>query len=515
MSAFRVVFALILAISLVGCGRGKVSMTASQAANPSGVTPDEILVSATIQLRPDNFGINSTTDKPVSLLNSWRTKRNEQSGAEDKPTPPKAPEGWISEAEKEQLQQVRFESVDAEHVRDAMLFHTIAGFISDRAKDESLRVNSVIEFVCRNVAFWKDDETALPTNSFMTLQFGRGRVEDRASICADILRQLRIDTLVLRIKSDSKEATDKWLLGAIVDKKIRLYDLLLGAPVFGGSAEESAPAVTLDELLKHPEFLEQMSTSEPYRLTIDDLKEAVPYVVSTPYFWAYRMYSLEQALPAKDACVLYDPLLGEDDKPGVVQRVAAAGGWPVDAVKLFGLPARNRELSKQPNESIMRQFQRIVAPFQVPVSFKPEADGKFTIGASENKMLRYRMDQLLGKFTEATQRYLSIRHLEVEANPPELIPLIRLASEDAFFWTCLCKVELEDYQAATDMLLSYLKKYDRSGKWYFAARVQVAQCYAKQGKIGEAIKTLERMSSDDPFQPANALQVKRWTAKAK
>ena len=511
MSHFRVLLFLVPALML-GCGPNKTSTTDTPKPAATGATADEILTSATHQLRPENFGINSNVEKTVSLLNSWRFKRVEQTGTDDSPLAPNAPAGWIVPDEEAQLSQVKFDGIDSEHIRNSMLFHTIAGYLSDRGKDESQRVASVIEFVCRNVSLWKDDEVEIPVNPFLTLQIGRGSADDRAWICAEILRQLRIDSLVLRAKSDAKETSDKWLLGVVIHQKIHLFDIYLGSPVFGGSSENNAPAGVLSDVIAHPEYLEQMSIGEPYRLTVDDLKDAVPYVICEPAYWCHRMRLLELALPASETCVVFDPLIDDEGKNGSLQRLATAGGWPVDGVKLWSHPTRQRESAKNPPEAAKRMFQQLMASFKLPIPFKQSEDGKVVFGTPESKMHRFRIDQLQGKFSEATQRYLSIRHLEVEPNPKELAPLVRMAAEDAFYWTGLCKIELEDYQGAVDLISNYLKKYDRSGKWYFSARSQLAQCYARLGQLDDAIKTLERMSSDDPNQGENKLRVKRWSA---
>ena len=144
-----------------------------------------------------------------------------------------------------------------------------------------------------------------------------------------------------------------------------------------------------------------------------------------------------------------------------------------------------------------------------------DAQGKPTIGIPERKLQRCRMDHLLGKFADATTRYLRIRHLEVEPNPPEIERINRLASEDALYWTTLCKFELGEYETAVDLLLDYQRKYDRKGKWYFPARSILAQCYAKLGRLSDAVSTLERTSSDDPYRASNAVRMKRWSAKTK
>ncbi len=504
---------LVLLVVLVGCGRPVVSDTTSKSADaPVVASSDDVLTSALYQLHPENFGINSNTDKPVSLLNSWRFKKAENSGPVDQPIPADAPPGWILPDEETRLAQAKFDIGDAIHIRDAMFSHSVAGYLSDRGSDELAKVAVVVDFVCRTIALWKDDEIEIPLPPFLTFQLGRGSADDRAWICADLLRQLRLDTVVLRAKKDVKESTDNWLLGVRIDDQIYLFDMRLGLPVFGGATEKGIAIARLSEIASHPEWLAQMSVNEPYRLTAEEIHDSAVYVVTSSNFWCHRLLPLEQTLPADEICVLFDPLTNKDQSSGLLHRIAAAGGWPIDSLKLWRYPQRQSEASRHPTQESSQELQRLLMPFNVPIPFKIGDDGKPIMGSPERKLQRYRMEHLLGKFAEATSKYLSIRHLEVERNPPDLERLNRMASEDAFYWTSQCKFELGDHEGAIEQLSAYLKKYDRKGKWFFPARVLLARSYAELGDLPKAISILERTSSDDPYRLANAVRVKRWTS---
>ncbi|WP_010584742.1 tetratricopeptide repeat protein [Schlesneria paludicola] len=523
MNCFRSVILLTL-ISVIGCeGRRVVSPGASTAtksaagekkvgATPSAATSEEVLTSAIHQLRPENFGISSNPEKPVSLLNSWRFKVAEEKPGTDDPVPPKAPTGWIDDADQTRLSQSKFDFADALYVRDALFFDVIAGYLSDRGRDELRRVSIVVDFVCRNVSLWRNDEIEIPLNPFVSMQFGRGSAEDRAWICAEILTQLRLDALILRQKADTKETTNKWLLGVVIEQNVYLFDLYLGLPVGIADQNPTSPLVPLNQLIAQPELLERLAVNEPYRLTADDLRDATVHVISSPNSWCARMNRLEEALPTTDACVLYSPLIDREGNGGKLSRIATAGNWPVDSLKLWQFPHRQTEASRKPDESTSQEFQKLSLPFTVPIPFKVDQEGKVTTEAPERKLQRFRSEHLLGKFTEATQRYLSIRHLEVEKNPPDLERLNRMASEDAFYWTCLCKYELADYPGAIDLLSSYIKKYDRKGKWFFPARALLGQSYAELGQFSEAVSAVERTSPDDPYRIGNIIRSKRWTA---
>jgi len=503
-------------VTLVGCNSGKVTAPAQSAGTPTATgarsdvaTSDDVLASALVQLRPENFGINSTTEKPVSLLNSWRFKQLESKGIAEQETPVAAPEGWTSADRLKWASQAKFDMEDAVHVRDGIFFHSIAGYLSDRGRDELQRVSAAIEFVCRNVALWKDDEIELPLIPYFTIQVGKGSVKDRAWLAAEILRQMRINSVIVRGKSDAKSSNDKWLFGVILDKQIYLYDLRTGLAVFGGSVEPTSVA-RLSDIPAHPEWLEQMSATATYRISAESLKEPVFFAITTPDFWCPRMQRLEQSLPPSESCVLYEAIQAPLQESSLLQRLSTGSGAPVDAIKLWTHPANQIEGSRRPSPEVANDLRQLIFALSAPVPVK--ADGSPTGAPPENKLQRFRTEHLLGHFGEATKKYLSIRHLEVEPAIPEIARLNRAAAEDAFYWTILCKYESGEYASAAELLQAYLKKYDHKGKWYFSARSLLAQSFAASGHIEKAINSLERTSSDDPNREANAIRLKRWSA---
>ena len=521
MSRFRLRCWLILSLSIPACGPGKVVDTTKPSvgtvARPGadatvGASSDDVLTSAIYQLRPENFGINSATDKPVSLLNSWRFKQAEAGITPDESVPVSAPSGWIQPDEQTRLETNKFDTTDAVHVRDALFHRAIAGYLSDRGRDELQRVSVIVDFVCRNVALWKDDEIELPLLPYLTMQLGRGTAEDRAWVIAEILKQLRIDALILSPKSSSAKASENWLLGVPVEGQIYLFDIRLGLPVASGATDARTSIAALAEIVSHPEWLELMSANEPYRLKGQDLSNVDVFVITDPNSWCRRMFNLEQVLPTSDVCVLYESLLNPDEKSGLLQRTSKAGDWQIDDLKLWSYPRTQMEEMTRRSPERDQELQRLTIPFNVPIPFKEDAQGKLQVGTPERKLQKYRTEHLLGKFTEATTHYLRIRHLDVEPSPPDIERINRLASEDALYWTTLCKYELGEYATAVDLLSDYLRKYDRKGKWFFPARSLLAQSYAHLDRIPEAITTLERTSSDDPYRMANALRVKRWSA---
>ena len=184
---------------------------------------------------------------------------------------------------------------------------------------------------------------------------------------------------------------------------------------------------------------------------------------------------------------------------------------------LWPYPARQLATARTANQATMQQMQQLLLSFSAPIAANVDPKTGNAVGAvAERKMLKIRTDQLLGKFEDATQRYLSIRHLEIEPSQfTEIVQLHRLAAEDAIYWSGLSKFEAEEYEAAIEQLAGYVKRFDRKGRWTFAARSLLAECHVRQGKFSEAVAAIERTVAEDPYREANAVRIKRWTPLAK
>ena len=228
------------------------------------------------------------------------------------------------------------------------------------------------------------------------------------------------------------------------------------------------------------------------------------------------MKHLESMLPANDLCVLYDPLIDEGERVGLLTRLKKQADWKIEDMQPWSYPQEQFAATLSANDAVKRAFSMSMQSFNLPIPFAidPETN-QAKLGNPERKLLKIRTEQLLGKFEEATQRYLSIRHLEIEPTPiPELMLLNRMGAENAWYWTGLCKFESGDYESAVEQLSGYLKRFERNGQWRASARAVLADCHARLGHYKEAIAVLERSRSDDPYRTANAIRVKRWSALA-
>lgn len=497
--------------AVAGCpGNGKVTTGNAPKAEASA---EELLASAIYQLRPENYTIAAATDKPINLLNSW-SERVSNSAADVEPAA--LPNDWIDKAESARLKVRLFDLRDAVHVRDAMLNHAIVTYLAARGTDEVSQIQSVFDFVVRNITLRSPDETDLPLGVYQLLLLGRGNAEDRAWVCGALLRQLHIDSVVVRPPGAD---ADTWLLGVILNQQIYLFDPRMGIalPATADPAAKPGRPATLEEIVSHPEWLQPLAlrADQPYAVDADGLKDAELQPIVESDYWSPRMQQLESALPANDLCVLYDPVTDEAGRTGLLSRLRNVAPNKGEQFKPWPYPHQQIKAGSVMTPAVKQAWELATQTFNLPIPVVTDRQTQqTTLGTPERRMLRIRTDQLLGKFEEATERYLSIRHLEVEPVPvQELAILNRMGAENAIYWTAICKFEEREYEAAIEQLSSYLKRYDRNGRWNFAARALLADCHGESGHFSEAIAVLERTRSDDPYREANAIRVKRWTAR--
>jgi tetratricopeptide (TPR) repeat protein len=516
---------LILVGTVLGCpGRPPASKPgdSSPPSTQQQVSADDLLKSAIHQLRPENYSIAAATDKPINLLNSWKALHVAKTpDANDSAEAPALPVEWADKDEAARLNGTNFDLTDAVHVRDAILTHTIATFLAARSNDELSRVQEVFHFVVRNIALQGENDPSLPIGIYQILLLGRGSAEDRSWVCASILKQLRIDSLIVRPPADAGADDDAWLLGVVLNERVYLFDPRLGIalPSSADLAAVGAAPATLDQIAAHPEWLQPLSlrADQPYRLDAESLAHPRCFPIAESPYWSRRMKLLEEAMPAEDQCLLYDPLVDDAGRTGMLTRITAAlSGATREDLKPWSYPRQQTVAARAINPRQRQQWELATGIFSVPIPVLIDAQKKTASpGTPERKMLKFRTEQLLGKFNDATKQYLSIRRLEITPGPiPELVTLNQLAAEDAIYWTALCKFDAGEFEGAVEQLNGYVRRFERNGRWIFAARSLLAESHAELGQFDKAAAAIERSLPDDPYREANAIRIKRWNARA-
>ncbi len=488
------------------------------AAGGKGAVAAEVedqLKSALYQLQPENLGIDSRIDDAVSVLNNWWSAVKIAELQPTGLTPPAIPEALLPKEVRDLLEKELYDNQDGQHVRGCYFAKQIGEHVAAPTDKELDRIVKVFNWVCRNVVLLSEDETPPRLALYELLVLGRGRALDRAVIFAEILRQLRLDSVLLH-PAGALEEDSPWVMGVLLDGKVYLFDLRLGLPIPKGDIPKTAritePA-TLEEVLAHPEWLAPLAarSDQPYEPSVEQLKTAQVSVFSPIMGWSPRMWRLEQLLPGDQLCVLYDPPAKLGDAPSVFERVATSfAGKPADQIVRFADPLLNVAVDAVDAAEINREMQIAQTSMLVPFAVNPDQStpgGKRVVPTQ--RQLKTRMLQLQGRYADAIAQYVAVRQLGVTPPPEASLALVYArAAEDAFYWSCLSKVDSNQMESATQSLTDYLKRYRRGGRWLVGARQALAECHLARQQTTEAIEALKTTVPDDPARDSTAVQIK-------
>ncbi|MBW3539881.1 MAG: tetratricopeptide repeat protein [Planctomycetes bacterium] len=512
-------------------------------------------------LHPERLGITADRKTAAGVLNQWALGCG---GVASLP----AESGDVLERllAPEVLQRLRaelFSGRDCSHVRNCLLMKAIVDFAG--AVDSDLeRVGELFDYVVRNVQLEDQPPEGLPLTPYEILLFGRGAAEDRAWVFAELLKQLRLDAIVLRpadgtgaeIDAGGASGARAWLVGIPLDGEIYLFDVQLGLaiPRSEDASPTSAEPATLDDVLKRPELLRALDIpgGEAYPLTADGLQSPSAELIGHAGWWSPRMKGLQAMLSGEQAVVVHDALAGSGPSQGALARIAEVGEgrWTAEAIALW--PHAEQRMAAFENLDQKRP-QDLYAPLRAPLPIvrveyqvvegnPPTARiDRVEYGATKNDLLSTRTEQILGEFDTAVQRYTTLRGVEtalvtgtdaqgrtlaiprelraivVRNLPPAYRSLHRLAAEDAAFWAGISQLESGDRAGGLGTLAQYANDYP-AGHWIPLCQRRRAELLAAAGRLDEAVAILEEFVSkwpDVPGRHGDQWRLARWKAAAK
>jgi hypothetical protein len=385
----------VLAIGVAGCRpENPVSSKNSGAkanakADPAAAADarcQQLLSSALDMMKPENLGITSREQQVVDSLNNWAGDCGKASADKDPPakegtakasTAKEGPgkEGTAKEgAGKETPNEFAdlYDLGDVLHVRDCWLTRQLGSGVMQAQPTDLDRVVGLFELACRTVALQSAEEPAIAQRPYDIMVTGLGTTEDRAWIFGELLRQAGIDAVIVSPKAGGAAA--RWLVGAILDKDIYLFDPTLGWPIpsledKGTTALVKKPA-TLAQASAHDELLRKLDVSEKkYPLRALDLKSVKAEVITSRRYGEPRIKRLESFLAGNRSVVAYAPAKDIGDRPGLLARVAAAGNgsWKKEDVSVWPYPDRQIEGAKHLDERAQKAHDARWLPFEGPV----------------------------------------------------------------------------------------------------------------------------------------------------
>lgn len=529
MFAIRLLFCCGLAWCITGCGgdRGAAPVEPGKGADAVQAARkqcSELLGSVWDTFRLRNMGVSTDMTAGVSLLNQWRDGCADEAAPGGGKAPPELDKQFPSEW-RDRMSDLRFSPRDGAHLRDCVLFKQVLGYATGRAENELGRVVTVFQHVIRSVSLISERAANVPLTPYEIYILGRGTAEERAWIFVSLLRQLKIDAVLLSAKEDNNTL----LVGVLLDQ-VYLFDPRLGLPLPNreGSTNAKTPVATLTQAIADADVLRQfdLDGDHPYGLTAESLKSVRVLLVGNTAYWSERMRQLQTEFTGDRALVVSDPLADATGVPGLWSRVIAAGKglWTTEAISVWEFPetqlAARWELTKEQSTAL----ERLNGAWKVPqrVTKWDPVRNEVELGRPEGELLKMRLAHVQGDFEEAIVGYANLRLTNLRlvntfkhGGPVEddILDWHHEANDDATFWVGVCQFEQGRYSMAADTFQNYLDKRT-NGAWLSSARYQLALAQFAQGDRAGAVKTLEGTPANDPQRAGLMVLLRQWQTPA-
>ncbi len=536
-----------------GTGSASSARQSTGATSAASQRCQTLLSSALEMLRPEKLGISAEPKAAVDTLNNWVRDCGKTLPADNSPVSDPSADKLISATVRAAAGGDLYDRQDIEHVRNCWLFKQARSGILRQHDSDASRAVALFDLACRIVALTGKGDLTAPQNLYDIAVIGKGTPEDRAWVFGELLRQTGIDAVIVRPASTKGgNAPTRWLVGALIDKQIYLFDPTLSWPIPSPTDKGTTPAVesaaTLAQVLADDKLLRKLDVSaeKPYPLHSADLKSARAEIITSSRYTSPRIRRLESFLSGDRSVTIYVPLGDVGSRPGLLSRVANAGAgvWKKEDVAIWDYPDRQTAAIDHLDGNLAKYHNFLWLPFQGPMTAEFDKEKmKLNISPGSRKQIKSRIAQLQGDFAGAVRNYLLVQLDELPPAipvPPEVeaairakqekpqegpigIPVPQLvfatnfrAAEDAKFWMAVCQLEQNMLEPATETLDAYWRRYIEGGKWIPQTALLRGLTLAKTGKYALAVQQINEISraipEDDPRWATCQLFTTRWRA---
>lgn len=508
-------------LGVVGCGGGDSGTSKKDGEGSSGggerqrvvdrKNCSDLLESTLGSLRPDDYHTGDTS-AALTLLDNWRvdciTAQTEatRDAMIGERTRARLDDELLARVEGEQ-----FTEQDATHVRSSLLFRTAATAAFEDGETELAKVMNLFRFVVRNVQLLEEDAPLAGPGAFETFLYGEGSARDRAWILAELLRQQRVDAVILSPVSEGEDdpTAGRWLVGVLLDGECYLFDPRLGLPVpppdDGTTAVPARPA-TLAEVRSDGSLLAKLGTADhPHPLADANLDALRVQVVGNSSTLAPRLVGMQGILTGRRNVLILESLDDPEARLGrrnLLDRVAeGSDAWTADDVGVWSYPEQclTRTLDDRTPES------RTAILARDEVFTGVHRDGRRLLLLGRLQHLRGRITTAPDEGTSAVTAYTAARDIGSDASS-----LHEESARDARFWLGMCFLESGDHRTAETALQSYVSPA-WNGRFERTAQLVRAIGKAERGGPDLAIAELDAIADPGPDAALVAYLKNRWS----
>ncbi len=465
---------------------------------------NDLVQLALSSLQPEQFGTLDTSG-PLTLLDGWKADCQSTETA-------RIAEQMVGKETKRLVDHDlllriigdQFSDQDAAHVRNVIQMQKSAEFAANRAEGDLERIVQVFQYVVRNVQLLEEDDPLAGLGAFEALVLGEGSARDRAWVFVDLLRQLRVDAVVLRPAGAAEGSP--FLVGVLLDGKCYLFDTRLGWPVPSPEDDGSQPFVTrpatLAELRAEGELLDRFDLPDaPYPLADADLDDVDVLVAVTSSLLAPRLAGVHAILTGTTVVDSFDSPEGDLGYPNLLTRLTDNAPWKPEKLAIWEYPERK---SVQTLDDMAADRRSAVLARRDQFTTKLRSGGSLLVG---------RLQQLRGEFDTTDLEPGAVANLSaVRDSNQQTSDAHREAARDALFWSGLCTLATGDRLAAENTLRGYVDRHP-AGRYVPTARLHLAEGYVSRGGAERAAAELAAIAEDTPGRDGLALLAARWQAK--
>jgi hypothetical protein len=414
----------------------------------------------------------------------------------------------------------RLAPFDAAFLRDALLEFSAADALSRGANNDIERALRLFDYVTRTISPEGAVSVDLPLTAYEAHLFGRGSAESRAWLFAGLLRQLRIDAVILQPAGDAEEA---WWVGILLDDGIYLFDPILGLPVPAADADALPPPsflptpATWAQAVADPTLLVRYRREaglEVTDLAADQLAAVRVELIGPSTAWSTAMERLELSMAEDRGVLLYDPLHDTSAGSGLVSRVVRAGGefWSEESITLWSYPDRVRAARAELSETQRQRLQQRLRPYLGPVEFEVQGD-QISIRPPTKRLWETRVVHMSGFPERAVGSYTLIRldATSDQALPPGDQALNDASADEANYWASHAQYGAGQYAAAVTTIERYVADGGDRSDEALALRVL---CLAAQGRTAEAADAVAELPETTPGLARLRWLATRWSEPA-
>lgn len=264
-------------------------------------------------LQPGKLGISSDREEMLSQLNSWKKKYVIQEEVASLTNDADLIHKILSGETLQRVEAKLFLPEDASHIRECLLARAIVENVTANLTSDTARVVALFQFVSNYISLLPPEASeTMAITPYEAFLFGVGTAADRTWAFSSLLKQLRLETVIVR--PSTKELQGYWLIGVIVPKEgVLMFDPQLGLPIpvleeTVTTAFPELPA-TLAQIQKDDAILRQLDAKgNAYPLSSKDLQDVPIQLIGSSSAWSSRMAEMQFMLPIGVNTDLYDGL---------------------------------------------------------------------------------------------------------------------------------------------------------------------------------------------------------------